>query len=1459
MRQFVSMLAGALLLLAAGVAMARLEPPFKVHIAGSPRAAEPGVPFRGQLKVEAGMSLVIDDLRFEEGKWDQVTLAAPPQLSLAKDASQLLDFTVVTSDPNEPLVLTCVIDGQPVSRAFDLSSAGVAAVREPGNVVQVPDEPRSRPAAPTPAALVQSPDGPALRDAAKGYDIRVHGRFVYTRSDGLTLGGSVMRVEVYDDDSPLPAAHIGDGFTDHDGYFDFNVNWGGDFFDNEPDIFVKVDAWNFRMQVESPSWESSPFSWRTPTRSDFTGIDLDLGTFSPADISMHPAVHLFSTISRAWHVIHEVTEYNILPVHCNWPNGATGMSYDGEIYVGLDQQWNDANLVHQYGHHWVNVFAANGPLDYCNGSCDASPPACGYCDWCSESPYVAFSEGLPQWFADWVPRRFPSYFGLSALTSVQTETVSTCSGTLADALTSAGNFAALVRDVGDAENDDDPGLPLGVDQLTEGEDLMLNIIDNDHPTTPLAFLNLLEARMQHIRETLWNTAKNCNFETDDVPPPAVSGLVSTSHVTTGDSTDPTIDFTWTRPLDDASGVAGYGISVTSAPELPAAVLDLGDVTNYTTPALAAGTWYLSLRSYDHSGKWSATYASIGPFTIRAPTPANLAYYQWPGWSGVVVPRPAADATFGSVPAPSTLAGNAGSTYWNAGLWNSGDAATGSGLYVQSKVDGQGLNSFWVPAIGVHAGNYGANVGPVTVRGGRHTLEARLDATDLVAEANEGDNRWGHQWVWSPLALASGTAVTRAAPPLKTAGWDAVTDGSTLYVNSDGLRMGATGWWDATVLRPTATTQDYDLYLHTASGGPTDGFAAYLCASARGSGGVDAVIVNRNQLGWGSHDVGVINYNSASGNYAATSVASGAWAFGDSATVSFTTDQMLRLWEVSVSASQVGLVSITLVTDTAGVPFHVNWLSHDFQTGGLGTYAGTAYTGADGRGRLDLNVAAAGYYGLVVWRDPDWTAGNGARNVTIEVDRTPCDLEAWHPAGWYAPLVPRLAADGTSTTATAPTTLAGDTAPTYINVSFLNDSPAAAPSGFSGQVSVDGVGFGTQGWGAVAAGYQGTANWQSGPVVRGGRHALSWRLDHANQVKELDETNNLWCEQWVWSPATLTTDLPVTRSMPPEQQAGWADLTSGETFYPNCDGLRMGVSPGYWRAVAVMPGPGSDVDLRLHQPTTGAKSGFTDNLAGSFWWEGHGDYVLVNFNLQASQPYDVGVLRYAGSTSYTAETTSSGAWISNPDGIYGPYSLPAGRQLNLVEVYLPEGHTGVHLIVQSGTVDYGLTMHRADMVCQGKSDYVAMAMDGFGYGQDELIDAPITTAGWYCIAVWKKSPADLARAGTYKLLIRPMWTSGAPDEPLLPAATRLVGASPNPFNPRTQLAFELAAGGDVRLGVYDLQGRLVRVLAAGTWPAGRHNVTWDGLDDAGGQVASGLYMARLEAGGATYLVKMTMLK
>ena len=94
---------------------------------------------------------------------------------------------------------------------------------------------------------------------------------------------------------------------------------------------------------------------------------------------------------------------------------------------------------------------------------------------------------------------------------------------------------------------------------------------------------------------------------------------------------------------------------------------------------------------------------------------------------------------------------------------------------------------------------------------------------------------------------------------------------------------------------------------------------------------------------------------------------------------------------------------------------------------------------------------------------------------------------------------------------------------------------------------------------------------------------------------------------------------------------------------------------------------------------------------------------------------------------------------------------------------------------------------------------------------------------------------------------------------LPSAPRLAQNAPNPFNPRTKISFVLPVAGEATLAVYDVDGRLVRTLAGGWLEAGERTVTWDGDDDRGGRVASGLYFCRLRVGDSTLVRKMTLLK
>jgi len=87
---------------------------------------------------------------------------------------------------------------------------------------------------------------------------------------------------------------------------------------------------------------------------------------------------------------------------------------------------------------------------------------------------------------------------------------------------------------------------------------------------------------------------------------------------------------------------------------------------------------------------------------------------------------------------------------------------------------------------------------------------------------------------------------------------------------------------------------------------------------------------------------------------------------------------------------------------------------------------------------------------------------------------------------------------------------------------------------------------------------------------------------------------------------------------------------------------------------------------------------------------------------------------------------------------------------------------------------------------------------------------------------------------------------AKEEEHLPVTYRLAQNYPNPFNPSTQIEFALPVQSHVTVSVYNVLGQEVSVLAEGNWEAGRHTLTWDGIDEAGRQLASGVYFYRIEA-------------
>ena len=94
-------------------------------------------------------------------------------------------------------------------------------------------------------------------------------------------------------------------------------------------------------------------------------------------------------------------------------------------------------------------------------------------------------------------------------------------------------------------------------------------------------------------------------------------------------------------------------------------------------------------------------------------------------------------------------------------------------------------------------------------------------------------------------------------------------------------------------------------------------------------------------------------------------------------------------------------------------------------------------------------------------------------------------------------------------------------------------------------------------------------------------------------------------------------------------------------------------------------------------------------------------------------------------------------------------------------------------------------------------------------------------------------------------------------PLDPYVWQLDQNFPNPFNPMTMVSYELPGQSQVRLVVYNVRGEQVRTLVDENQPAGRYSLNWDGRDDRGVGVASGVYFLRMTAAEGELTRKMVL--
>jgi hypothetical protein len=162
----------------------------------------------------------------------------------------------------------------------------------------------------------------------------------------------------------------------------------------------------------------------------------------------------------------------------------------------------------------------------------------------------------------------------------------------------------------------------------------------------------------------------------------------------------------------------------------------------------------------------------------------------------------------------------------------------------------------------------------------------------------------------------------------------------------------------------------------------------------------------------------------------------------------------------------------------------------------------------------------------------------------------------------------------------------------------------------------------------------------------------------------------------------------------------------------------------------------------------------------------------------------------------------------------------------------------------------------------RSDLAAEVVNvyrGGATGPMRLIDTVVPGSGYF-----EFTDRAAASGSTYRYQIGVVDPDGEFYSPIATVTLKALTASvsqnsPNPFNPSTTIRFTVPEQGHVALNVYDAGGRLVRTLVDGVRASGTHDATWDGRDDNGAAVGSGVYFYRFTAGKFSESKKMVLLK
>ncbi len=210
------------------------------------------------------------------------------------------------------------------------------------------------------------------------------------------------------------------------------------------------------------------------------------------------------------------------------------------------------------------------------------------------------------------------------------------------------------------------------------------------------------------------------------------------------------------------------------------------------------------------------------------------------------------------------------------------------------------------------------------------------------------------------------------------------------------------------------------------------------------------------------------------------------------------------------------------------------------------------------------------------------------------------------------------------------------------------------------------------------------------------------------------------------------------------------------------------------------------------------------------------------------------------------------WESNVLAGYSVDNLAPGMPQSLMATYIdPDGllEWSPHTVSVPDLAGYRLYRSPTPGFTPGPGNFIGSTPD------TTFADVALASGAWY-YKVTAEDSHDNESAPSNEAELNVVVSAVADG---IPAAFRVLGAAPNPFNPSTAIRFSLARAGGTTVEVFDARGRLVKQLLDRQLSAGPHEAVWDGRDDQGRAAPSGLYLARVRSGSQQGRTKMILTK